>query len=87
MEAVLEDGRLDIVPFLALIEGNGFCLASGLGLLYLVSSEVPPALLAFLVGDLDFPFVILHRDGPDGLARLFVSALKGMSVSLLQIEA
>ena len=49
MEAVLEDSRLDVVSFLAFIEGDGLDLASGLGLFYLVSPEVPPALLSLLV--------------------------------------
>lgn len=87
MEAVLEDGRLDIVPFLAFIEGDGLDLASGPGLLYLVPSEVPPALLAFLVLDLDFPFVVFHGDGVDDLTCLLVSDLKGLFISLFQIEA
>ena len=34
MEAVLEDGRLDVVAFLPLVKGDGFDLASGLGLFY-----------------------------------------------------
>ena len=87
MEAVLEDGRLDVVPFLAFIEGDGLDLTPGLGLLYLAPSEVPPALLAFLVQDLDLPFVVFHGDGVDDLARLLVSHLKGVLVSLFQIEA
>ena len=87
MEAVLEDGRLDVVAFLPLVKGDGFDLASGLGLFYLVSSKVPPALLAVLVLDLDLPFVVFHGDGIDDLARLLVSDLKGVLVCLFKVEA
>ena len=83
MEAVLEDGRLDVVALLAFIEGDGFDLASDLGLLYLFASEVSPDIPAILAGDLDFPFVLLYGDGVDDLAYLFVSHFKRMLISLI----
>ena len=86
MEAVLEDGRLDVVAFLPLVKGDGFYLSSGPGLFYLVSSKVPPALLAVLVLDLNLPFVVFHGDGVDDLARLLVSDLKGVLICLFKVE-
>ena len=87
VEAVLEDCRLDVVPFLAFLKGNRLNLPPGLGLVYLVSSEIPPALLALLVLDQDLLFVVLYGDGCDDLTRLFVSDLKGLVASLFEVEA
>lgn len=85
MEAVLEDGRLDVVAFLPLVKRDGFDLASGLGLFYLVSSKVPPALLAVLVLDLDLPFVVFHGDGDlidsilaDNIKSVFITPNVGL---------
>ena len=75
MEEVLEDGRLDDVAFLPLVKGDGFNLASGLCLFYLVSSKVPLVLLAVLVLNLDPPCVVFHGDGIDDLTRQLVSDL------------
>ena len=87
VETVLEDGRLDIVPFLPLVEGDGLHLAPDLGLVYLVASEVPPALLAVLALDLDLPFVVLHGDGGEDLARLPVGDLEGVLACQFKVEA
>ena len=76
VEAVLEYCRLDVVPFLALLKWNRLDLPSGFGLVYLVSSEVSPALLAFLVLDFNLPFVVFHGDGSDDLTRLLTSAMR-----------
>ena len=86
MEAVLEDGCLDVVSFLSLFKKNGLVLASGLDPLYLISSEVPPILLSVLVLYLYFPCVVFHRDGIDDLSRLLVSIFKSLVVSQFKVE-
>ena len=87
VEAVLEDCRLDVAPFLPLLKRDGFHFPPGLGLVYLVSSEVPPTLLAFLALNQDLPSVVLYGDGGDNLSRLLVCDLKGFVVSLFEFES
>ena len=87
MEAIPEDGRLDVVSLLAFFEGDGLDLPAGDGLRYLFLVEVPPCGLFVIVGDGYLPSIGLDRRGVDSLTGLLVHDLRRPVILAVQVEA
>ena len=64
MEAILENGCLDIVAFLPFLERDGFNLPANLSLVHLLFGEVSPSLLSVSTFDWYLPSGMLRRYRP-----------------------
>lgn len=87
MEAILEDGRLDVVALLAFLEGDGLDLPAGDGLRDLLLVEVTPCGLSVIVGDGYLPGAGLDGSGDDYLTGLLVHDFQCLLILAVKVKA